>query len=751
MFNGISQQPASLRHTSQGELQENAYSSIATGLRKRAPTIDIARLTANSYPNAFVHTINRGTGERYTVIIDNGVLLVSDFSGVAKTVNAPDGLGYLACTTARAEFAVVTVADYTFIVNKTVTTAMKASLTGTAIAPQTVTGITQAAGVATMVMAAPHLLAVGDGVFISGATPAAYNGFHTVASVPLGTTITFTVATATATPATGTITYIAAFAGVTGTKQKFSDLAAPTGTNNTWRVMGDPSNSFDDYTVKDSALLGNTWAEVASPGIADIIDPLTMPFKLVREADGTFTFSKTTWDKRLVGDENSDPMPSFIGRKLKDIYFHRNRLGVAADESFVLSKNGGYYNYWIQTVTAIIDTDPVDRNLSHNKVSIINFVVPFTKTLMLFSDSTQFQLTAGDTMTPTNVKADVLTEFESSNLCRPIALGTDLFFAQQRGSYTGVREYFVDLDTISNDAVDITAHCPTYMPKDALGFAGCSNEDVMFSWTLQERNALYVYKYYWGKTEKLQSSWSKYTFPAGDTILNASFIGTTCYLAVQRSAGIFFESMDLQANAVDTGFAFQILLDRRKELTGVYNAGTGLTTWTIPYADTETLQVILGTAFGANKGVRLVTTQPTSTTITAAGDYSAGNSFIGRPYTMRYRFSQLYYRDPKSAAVQAGRLQLARMYLVYDKSGYFRIEVTPKARTTNTYPFTGKVLGDSTLVLGTPQINSGKFLFPIRSNNEGLTIDIVNDSHLPSTFQSAEWEGEFSMFTQRVQ
>lgn len=669
LFNGISQQPASLRHPSQAELQENGYSSIATGLRKRPPTIDIARLTAASYPNAFVHTINRDAVERYTVLLVNGDLFVYDFAGVAKVVNFPDGKGYLNCGTPRSDFAVVTVADYTFILNKTVVTAMNVVVTAGAI---------------------------------------------------------------------------------TGTKQKFSELPAPTGTDNIWRIAGDPTNNFDDYYVKDSAAAGSVWTEHTKPGITYSFNAATMPFKLVRNAGGDFTFSKSVWTDRNVGDDNSNPVPSFIGRKLKDIYFHRNRLGITADESFVMSRSGDYANYWIQTVTAIIDTDPVDRDLSHTKVSIINYAVPFSKAMVLFSDSTQFQLSSGDTLTPKSVKADPITEFESSAQCRPTPLGTALFFAQQRGGYTGVREYFVDLDTISNDAADVTAHCPTYIPADTYLLAGCSNEDTLFALSMQERNAIYVYKFYWGKQEKLQSAWSKYTFPATDTILNASFIGTTCYLTIQRAEGIFFESMDLQTNAADTGFAFQILLDRRKSLLGVYDATNNWTTWTLPYADSEVLQVILGAAFGNQKGTLLTITRPSPTTIRAAGDYSVGTCFVGRKYVMRYRLSELYYRDQKSGAIQSGRLQLSRMYLVHDKSGYFRVEVTPKARETYTYPFTGKVLGDSTLVLGSPALSSGKFLFPIRSNNLGCRIDIVNDSHLPSTLQSAEWEGDFVAFTSRV-
>lgn len=668
MFNGVSQQPATLRHPSQCEAQENAFSDIATGVRKRAPTQHIAKLNAVDHTNSLVHTINRDTVERYTVIIQNGDLFVYDFTGAAMTVNFPDGKGYLACATPRTDMVVMTVADYSFIVNRTITTALTA--------------------------------AVAPGVIF-------------------------------------------------GTKQKFSDLPAPTGTGNIYKIAGDPSNNFDDYYVKDTAPT-NVYVETLLPGSTFEFNASTMPHQLTRTGPGVFTFAKATWNNNLVGDSDSNPVPSFIGQKIRDIFFYRNRLGVVSNEAFILSRTAKYFNYWVETITAALDTDPIDGDASHNKVSILNWAVPFSKALLLFSEQTQFQISGGDALTQRTAKADPVTEFESSTICRPIGLGQDVFFIQPRGDHSGLLEYYVEQETISNDAGDTTSHVPNYVPKDVFKMAGCAVSDTVMLLTLSERNAVYVYKYYWGENnQKLQSSWSKFTFDAADVILNVDFIGTIAYFTIKRADGTYFEKMDIRANATDTGFTFQFLLDRRVELTGVYDPVNLWTTWTLPYPDSAEFQVALGAAFGSSRGVLLSVTRPSSTTIRAVGNYSAGTSFIGRRYTQRYRFSTLYYRDEKGA-IQAGRLQIARMFIAYDKSGYFRIEVTPKAREKNTYLFTGKVLGDATLILGSPTIHTGVFKFPVQCRNEDVIIELVNDSALPATVQSAEWEGVFVMHSQRV-
>lgn len=669
LFNGVSQQPPALRLPSQAELQENAQSSLAEGLKKRPPTQHIAKLRAGLGTNACVHFINRDSVERYAVIVENGSIQVYDLAtGTAKTVTTPDGVGYLTSTTPREDFVVLTVADYSFILNKTVVTALTAGTGG------------------------------------------------------------------------GTLT---------GTKQKFGDVPAAPADGSIYRIEGDPSNAFDDYYVKFTAATG-VYTEVVAPGLRNTIDAATMPFKLVRNVDGTFTFSKIAWNDRAVGDVTSSPVPSFIGKTLTDIFFHRNRLGVTADENTVMSRASDFFNYWSETVTTELDTDPIDVAASHVKVSTLRFAVPFAKSLLLFSDQTQFTLTGDPTLTAKTVAINPTTEFETSSKARPVGAGQNAYFVVERGGYAGLREYFVDALALTNDAADVTAHVNRYIPAGVFELASSSNEDTLFVLTTGERNAVYLYKYFWQADTKLQASWSKWVFDAGDTVLGMAAISASLYFVIQRADGLFLEKMDIQAGQSDADVGFLVHLDRRVKLTGSYDAGTNLTTWTLPYQDSAAFEVVLSGDFPTSKGNSLTISRPDSSHITAIGNYSAGLAYIGRKYTMRYRLSEQFMRDYKTNAILDGRLQMRHMSFLYVNSGYFRIEVTPKARDTSSYSFTGKIIGDASLVIGTPTIVTGKFRVPIMSQASNVTIDIVNDSALPSTFQGAEWTALFTPKSQRV-
>ena len=117
LFNGVSQQPAELRDSSQAELQVNAVSSPAYGLRKRPGTTHIAKIGTEAL-NPKVHFINRDADEQYAVVASNGALKVFNAqTGAEIPVATPDGVDYLKCANPQEDLKLVSVADYTFMVN----------------------------------------------------------------------------------------------------------------------------------------------------------------------------------------------------------------------------------------------------------------------------------------------------------------------------------------------------------------------------------------------------------------------------------------------------------------------------------------------------------------------------------------------------------------------------------------------------------------------------------------------------------
>jgi len=60
-----------------------------------------------------------------------------------------------------------------------------------------------------------------------------------------------------------------------------------------------------------------------------------MPIQMVRQANGSFTVSQVTWDNSPVGDDITNPEPSFVGHTINRMVFFRNRMVMLSDENVI--------------------------------------------------------------------------------------------------------------------------------------------------------------------------------------------------------------------------------------------------------------------------------------------------------------------------------------------------------------------------------------------------------------------------------
>ncbi|MES7110142.1 hypothetical protein U6Y52_12315, partial [Cutibacterium acnes] len=131
-------------------------------------------------------------------------------------------------------------------------------------------------------------------------------------------------------------------------------------------ITGESTKSGDNYWVRyDASSL--VWRETVKPGIITGVDPATMPHALIRAADGHFDFRPLTWGLRSAGDDNTNPMPSFVDYSINDVFFFRNRLGFLSGENVVMSRTAKYFDFFPASVAELSDDDPIDVAISHNR------------------------------------------------------------------------------------------------------------------------------------------------------------------------------------------------------------------------------------------------------------------------------------------------------------------------------------------------------------------------------------------------
>ena len=724
LYNGVSQQNPTLRQPSQAEAQVNMYGTVQDGLRKRPPFQHLAKVTTDDWSDAHVHTINRDVNERYLVVVTDGDLKVFDAeSGVEKTVAFPTGKGYLAVVgggIAEESFSIASIADYSFVVNKTLAIATKTSPT---------------------------------------TTPTNYADWYQPSIWG---------------PRINRRYYNSNGAGaLDGTVNTFSDLphpedAQPPQNGDLYKVVGYDEDNFGGYYVRRT---NGVWEETYGPGANQSYDETTMPHALIRESDGTFTFTPFSYTARQYGDADTNPPATFNGRTINGVFYWKNRLGFLTDENCVMSTAGDYGNFWRNTMTTLLDSDIVDVALTTNKVSILKHAIPFNDTMMLFADQSQFSLSVRDVLTPTSVSIDEATGFEMDDTVAPVRVGSEVYFASKAGSWSRIREYFVNSQTMMTDAADITAHVPRYVPNQIIGMAASDVEDALFlvSEKVGYENRVYVYKVFWAGDEKHQSSWSYWELDDGDTLLSVDVIEDKVFALIKRSDGTYLEKADLDVNSTTLDTDFDILLDRRYEVQPgdmSYSVGLDETTITLPYeilADDD-MKVVLTSGSGlVGKLVDPTTYQfppaPLDTMI-VDGDITGNAPVVGVNYDASYQLSEQFVYDANQMADTTGRLNLRTLVVNFKDSGYFEIEVAPYGLDFNVDveqvvpaaldAFTGRTLGEASLIIGEAAFSTGIYTTFIDAHSRDCVITLKNPSHLQSTFTSAEWEGKFTKRTRSM-
>jgi hypothetical protein len=620
LINGISQQPPSVRLPSQAELQENAYSSVSDGVGKRAPTQHIAHLLTNADATDFplVHFVNRDESERYVQIFQNGRVKVFDLEGTEYPVRSTlFELEYLNCDTPSTDLSAITLADTTFVLNRQRETAMLDTATPDA-------GFQALLWFRQGNYAITYTVTI-DGKTFTYTTPPDEPGEIETWAIAK---ILFHQLRADLSSRDWSVRWrqgdnviwitrhdrepfsIDVKDGnannnlklVTDQVQKFSDLPSLAPNGFTAKILGDFSSNADDYYVNfvtnDDAEFGSgLWEECAAPNIPYQFDERTLPHILVRlqDTDGSITgipgaiyfqFKKNPHDYRTVGDDLTNPIPSFIGQTINHVFFHRNRLGYLSGTNCILSRSGRFSAFWRQTALEILDSDVIDVSAATPRVVALRHAVPFNEELILFGEQTQLVLSGGDLLTPKTVSIKPATEYANDLTCSPIAAENLIYFPFDNGTFAGLREFFVsNANTGEKDSNLLTAHVQRYIPAPITKLTASTTEDALVALTASERISAYLYQWRWNGQDKIQSAWSKWTFGDNCIIQGAEFIGPTLWIVTKRSCGQYLEKMELTLRS-DPNCNYVTHLDRRitdEQTTVVFNAFKNETTFELPY------------------------------------------------------------------------------------------------------------------------------------------------------------------------
>lgn len=805
---GVSQQPGIIRFADQVEEQINGFSSEVDGLQKRPPTVHIKRLGDRVDPlTTKYHVINRDENERYILGMSNGSLKVWDFDGTEKKVVIDDDASYLNVSDANDDFRAVTVADYTFILNRRKTVDMSSSTTSRS-GQDTALAYIKAAS-----YAKTYALFMGSTFMCGVITPdggEAKQAVQTTSAFIAERLVDLATGSQGASEGGTSYEWLLNHLGGTSTMlfaknpsfdfsrynfSVFGDSVISVQSKNSWdmpnvvvkdgfgntnayalkgyvnsvsklppaapndyimRIKGETNSADDDYYVKYSESR-NAWLECPAPGITYQLDYSSMPHALVRESDGSFHFKRLTWADRAVGDEDSNPAPSFVGETLNDIFFYRNRLGFISGENVILSASADFFNFWFKSAATIADTDPIDLAVSSNKVCILTHAVPFSRELMLFSREGQFVLSSDGVMTPKSAKVDQITSFDYSDDAQPLGVGQSIFFISNRVNYCSLMRYYTVQDVADlKDAEDVSAHVPMYIPKGIFRISGNTSANVITMCSRTHTNTVWIFKYITQGSQSVQQSWCKWTFRyEGTQVLLAEFVGSEIYFLINTEGGLFLEKSMLTGQVVDfSDEPVRYFMDRKVRYvipkTNKYSDFNNYTEVSLKdiYGAVPKAGSALYCLVGTDGYYHQVSEWDPNGVFRVTGDIRGATYFVGRQYEFDVVLSRPMIKktsaDGATISEDEGRLQLRYYWFNYSNSGTFSVSVDNDVKNKHfKYTCTSKVLSESPLVLGTYRVATGKFKFPVQDNSAEVKITVTSDNPMPVNLISGGWEGYY--------
>ena len=644
LINGVSQQPSALRLASQAEAVVNCIPSSVEGLKKRPPFYHQNRLFTGSAGSTrpFSHIVDRDGNVQYMVYITDGDIKVFSLAGVAQTVTYQqyDGNGnevssggtscqsYLdiANTSEPANtFRLASIADNTFITNRETVVEMEST---------TSPAYTQATGLVFIRQADYNTtykvtLNAGDHaerteefttpIIGSGSSSSApsnksvcdglrdlINNDSVLGPEYTATTIEdyllkivkddggdFTI------KVSDTLADMF-IVGIKGEVEAIQQLPVKGINGQIIKIIGSTATAADDYYVKFETTDGSTsgkgvWRETVAPGIEYKLKATKMPHVLIRNANGTFTFKRQTWGNRIAGDATSAKNPPFVGETIKNLNVFRNRLVMLSDEYACLSAADDYTRFWPETVQTIVDSDPIFISTGGTDINFLTSSMAFSNTLLLFSRSGQFRLDTGASgigapLTPATATITAMTKYDSNESIDPIGVGRTVFFAVNKGDFSGLREFYIaDVTGSTPISAEVTASVPRYIPKNLVAIAASVSEETIVMISKDEPTRLYIYKFLFQDETKLQSAWSYWEIKGSKSILSATILDSDLYIITEYADGVYLEKASLRPETVDTGTEIEVLLDRKTTEANctfsVTNSGglNAQTTITLPY------------------------------------------------------------------------------------------------------------------------------------------------------------------------
>ena len=535
--------------------------------------------------------------------------------------------------------------------------------------------------------------------------------------------------------------------------------------------VADEDNHYVKFFGNNNKDGEGTWEECAKPGRTIRLKRSKMPVVLIRTADGNFRISEldgssytvTTnsgnvtsevpqWDDALVGDDVTNPEPSFIGKNINKMLFFRNRFAILADENIVMTRPGDFTNFFAKSAIQLIASDPIDIAASSEYPAILFDGIQVNTGLLLFSKNQQFMLTTdSDTFSPTTAKINALSTYNFNFATNPISLGTTVGFLDNAGKHSR----FFEMAQIQREGepqvIEQSAVVAKLFEND-LKLISNSRENSIILFSEDSTSTLYGYRYFDQITERKLASWFRWTLPG--TIKYHCMQDDALYVILENGSQreLLKYNIRMDDNTVALGedrVHMDYLMPVSSLASSAYSGGK--TTFPKPSGLNGVGQIA---AYDIDDPANpplaignyaLVTVNGSNLEIN--GDWTGQDFYIGYLYTMSITLPTIYYvtqAQQKFRADTRSDTILHRVKLGFGPIGIYETVLSRTGRTDYTELFevtpANLYSANSAITLDDNKLRT----VPIYDRNINVSLTIKSTHPTPANFHTLTWEGVYN-------
>tara|TARA_B000000557_G_scaffold215059_1_gene181663 strand:- start:6403 stop:9264 length:2862 start_codon:yes stop_codon:yes gene_type:complete len=518
------------------------------------------------------------------------------------------------------------------------------------------------------------------------------------------------------------------------------------------RVSNALRSEEDDYYLKFEGENGKdgsgAWTECALPGITTTLT--NMPLVIQRTGTTTFTVRQFTYGTREVGDTNTNPMPSFVGKRINKVLFFRNRLAFLAGENVITSRPGtlGEPNFFIETALTVSVADPVDISAASMFPSDLFDGIEINAGLLVFSTNQQFLLASDDTVfNPDTAKLRSISTFNYNEDMPPISLGTTVAYIDNSGKFSRFNEMANTAREGEPNIIEVSKVVPTLLPKD-IDLMTNSRENSIVLIGKSGTDEVYGYKYFQTADKRVQAAWFKWKL---NNPLTYHFIVNDQYFFLDSD--YYLQSINLvqgdsDPSIIQDGVNFLLHIDNYTTVSGgVHNVSTNITTFSnvnwLPSVTTPNHELVV---IDTSTGRYAKPTYSSGTSFTLQGNWSSTTLTIGYIYPYQVKLPTIYptkVEGARSTADVNSSLVLHRIKLHFGKIGLYETTLERVGKTDYTEVYESTQLNEYD-ASDAPYLDEFIKTIPVYEKNTNVEIILKSSHPAPATLRSLSWEGDYS-------